>query len=160
MKSNRLRPWLPVVTGNESLISSAGGVLLAQTARVSGLERALAGELARWRRDRSVHHPAKTVLDLAITIALGGDCAADIALLRSQPGVFGVVASDPTVSRRVTDLAEGGDPALEAIRAAHAHAREWVWDKAGAPRAEDDLIVVDLDATLITAHSPALGTGS
>jgi hypothetical protein len=57
---------------------------------------------------RAVHDPAKILLDLAITVALGGDCAADIALLRSQPGVFGLVASDPTVSRVIDDLADAG----------------------------------------------------
>jgi hypothetical protein len=61
-------------------------------------------------------------VDLAVTVALGGDCAADIALLRAQPGVFGVVASDPTVSRVIDDLAEAGDGALTAIRAA----RVWI----------------------------------
>ena len=35
------------------------------------------------------------LVDLAIMVALGGDCAADIALLRAQSGVFGMVASDP-----------------------------------------------------------------
>ena len=39
---------------------------------------------------------------LAVTLAAGGDCATDIALLRTQPGVFGPVASDSTVHRTVT----------------------------------------------------------
>ncbi len=38
MKSDRLRPWLSVITGSESLISSAGAALLAQTAQISGLD--------------------------------------------------------------------------------------------------------------------------
>jgi hypothetical protein len=44
-----------------------------------------------------VHDPAKVVLELAVALGLGGDCLADIALLRAEPGVFGLVASDPTV---------------------------------------------------------------
>jgi hypothetical protein len=67
--------------------------------------------------------------------------------------VFGTVASDPTVSRTIADLAAAGPQALTAIRAAHAHARQRVWDHAGTPTAEHDLVVIDLDATLITAHS-------
>ena len=43
--------------------------------------------------------------DLSIAVALGGDCAADIALVRAQPEVFGPVASDPTVSRLICRLA-------------------------------------------------------
>jgi hypothetical protein len=47
-----------------------------------------------------VADPAKVVLDLAVTLALGGDCLADIALLRSAPGVFGPVASAPRSTPR------------------------------------------------------------
>ena len=47
----------------------------------------------------AIHDPAKVVCDLAITLALGGDCLADVALLRAEPDVYGQVASDPTMSR-------------------------------------------------------------
>ena len=50
--------------------------------------------------------------DLAVAVALGGDAAADIAVLRAQPGVFGPVASDPTVSRLIAALAADADAAL------------------------------------------------
>jgi hypothetical protein len=46
VKSNRLRPWLRVVAGGELLISSAGAVLLVQTARAIGLDRLLGKGLA------------------------------------------------------------------------------------------------------------------
>ena len=39
------------------------------------------------------------VMDLAVMLALGGDALADFALLRSEPGLYGPVASDATVSR-------------------------------------------------------------
>lgn len=38
-------------------------------------------------------------------LAMGGDCLADIALLRAEPGVFGPVALAPTVSCTVDALA-------------------------------------------------------
>ena len=59
----------------------------------------------RWRHPLAVHDPAKVVLDLAVTLALGGDCLADIAVLRAEPDVYGRVASDPTVSRAIDRLA-------------------------------------------------------
>lgn len=152
MKRTQWRPWLPVVASGESMISHAGGVLLAQTARVCGLDRALSQATRPWRRPRATHDPAKILLDLAITVALGGDCAADIAVLRSQPEVFGSVASDPTVSRGVDDLADAGTDALTAIRTARASARAWVWHRTGAPT-QDGWIVLDPDATLVTSHS-------
>jgi hypothetical protein len=33
-----------------------------------------------------------------VALALGGDCLADVAVLQAEPAVFGLVASDPTVS--------------------------------------------------------------
>ncbi len=152
MKRTQWRPWLPIVASRESMISTAGGVLLTQTARVSGLQRQLRAGVRPWRRSRAVHDPAKILLDLAITVALGGDSAADIALLRAQPEVFGLVASDPTVSRAIDDLAEADTPALTAIRAARAGARAWVWHQAGTPT-QDGWIVLDPDATILISHS-------
>ena len=90
-----------VEAGRESLISSTGASLLMQTAQVSGLVAGLSRQLRPWRAPRSIHDPGKTVLDLAIAIALGGDCLADAALVRAQPELFGAVASDPTISRLI-----------------------------------------------------------
>lgn len=49
--------------------------------------------------------PCEVVLDLALTLALGGDCLADVALLRAEAGLYGLVASDPRVSRTIDALA-------------------------------------------------------
>jgi hypothetical protein len=83
------------------------------------------------------------VLDLAVAVALGGDCAADVAVVRAQPGVFGLVASDPTVSRLVTTLTGDVEAALGAIASARAAARERVWGRAGAP-VQDGRVAIDL----------------
>src|SRR4051795_8099276 len=111
----------------ESLVSSAGGVLLRRTIELSGLNRSLWVAVSRWRPSRAFHDPGKVLLDVATAVALGGDCLADIAVVRSQPEVFGPVASDPTVSRLVAALAGDVDAATAAIRAARAAARERVW---------------------------------
>ena len=144
------------------LVSQAGAVLLWETMRVTGLGRGLSDGLARWRAPRAGHDPGKVIADLAAAVALGGDCLADIAVLREQPDLAGPVASDPVVSRLVRDLAADGPRALKAIRAARAAARERAWALAGdaAPGADGGLVTIDLDATLITAQLPALGTGS
>jgi hypothetical protein len=54
----------------------------------------LSAALERWRLPRAVHDPGKIVTDLTVVVALGGDCLADVAVVRSQPGLFGPVASD------------------------------------------------------------------
>jgi hypothetical protein len=93
-----------------------------------------------------------------VTLALGGDCLADIAMLRAEPGLFGPVASDPVVSRLVSGLAADAPRTLKAIRAA----RKRAWALAGqdAPGADGGLITVDIHATIVTAYSPALDTRS
>ncbi|WP_051098445.1 IS1380 family transposase [Sporichthya polymorpha] len=156
---SRVRSVPRVEAGGESLISSAGGALLLKTAVVSGLAGALSRGLAPWRAHRAVHDPGKTVLDLVVAIALGGDCLADLALVRAQPELFGPVASDPTVSRLIETLAADPDTAkatLGAIRAARAQARAWVWSRVD-PWAGQDRPVLDLDATLVGAHSEKEG---
>ena len=63
-----------------------------------------------------MHDPGKTVLDLAVAVALGGDCLADVAVVRAQPELFGPVASDPTVSRLIDALGGDAGAAVAAIR--------------------------------------------
>jgi len=119
-----------VSADGRGLVSQAGAILLWETMRVTGLSRSLPESLARWRAPRAVHDPGKIVADLAAALALGGDCLADIAMLREQPALAGPVASDPVVSRLVSTLAQDGPRALKAIRAA----RERAWRWPGTPR--------------------------
>lgn len=156
MKRSRGTRRLRVVVGSESLLSSTGGGLLLQTAEHLGLQKALSRELALWRAARATHDPGKIVLDLAVAIALGGDCLADLAAVRCQPDLFGHVASDPTVSRLIASLATDVDAALAAIRGARAQARARAWELAPVT-APDGWLVVDLDATLVDAHSEKEG---
>jgi hypothetical protein len=130
-------------------------VLLWETMRVTGLGRGLSQGLARWRAPRAVHDPGKIIADLAAALAVGGDCLADIGVLREQPHLAGPVASDPVVSRLVSALAGDLPRALKAIRAARAAARERAWALAGegAPGGTGRLVTVDLDATIVIAHS-------
>ncbi|MDH6129199.1 hypothetical protein P3T39_006188 [Kitasatospora sp. GP82] len=107
-------------------VSQAGAVLLVETARKAGLDAAISAALAPWRKTRAVHDPGKILLDVALAVALGGDCLSDVAMLRAEPAVFGPVSSDPTVSRLVDTLAAAGPPALAAIRRARAEVRERV----------------------------------
>jgi DDE family transposase len=151
-RSRRVR----VVAGSESLVSSAGAALLTETARVAGLDRSLSSALAPWRAPRAAHDPGKVLLDLAVAIALGGDCLADLAVVRAQPELFGPVASDPTVSRLIEVLAEDGDAAVAAIRRARREARRLVWAHR-CPVPSSGPVMVDLDATIVVAHSEKEG---
>lgn len=99
------------------VVSQAGGLLLCETVGAVGLDGELSAALASWRRPLATHDPGKIVCDLAVMLAVGGDCLADVALLRAEPGVYGLVASDPTVSRTIDALAADASRALAAIHA-------------------------------------------
>jgi hypothetical protein len=149
-----LYPRVRVQDDGRQVVSQAGSVLLVETVRKTGLDQAISQALAPWRKPRAVHDPGKAILDLALAVALGGDCLADIAMLRCEPAVFGPVASDPTVSRLIDTLAASGDKALQAVRSARSEVRSRVWSLAGkrAPNA-DGQVTIDLDGVLVIAHS-------
>jgi hypothetical protein len=149
------RPKIIVSADGRGVVAGAGGLLLAETLRVTGLGAGLSAGLARWRAPRAVHDLGKIIADLAVAVALGGDCLADVAVLRAEPELYGPVASDPVVSRTVATLAADAPRALKAIRSARAAARERAWALAGgrAPGADGGLVTVDLDATIVAAHS-------
>jgi hypothetical protein len=155
-------PCPDIDTAAAQVVSHAGAVLLTETIAVTGLGQALSAALARWRPRLAVHDPAKVLLDLAVGLAVGGDCLADIALLRSAPGVFGLVASDPTVSRTIDRLAQDAATVLAAIDTARAAARAQAWRLAGEDAPDHGIdagtpLIIDIDATLVTAHSDKQG---
>lgn len=158
MKNTGSYPRVHVDTAKVSAVGQAGGILLTETIRASGLDRGLSEALDRWRKPLAVHDPGKIILDLAVSLVLGGEALSDIAVLRGEPGVYGSVASDPTVSRLIAALAQDADKAVTAIGSARQQARARAWALAGdhAPghqRSVEDPLIIDLDATLITAHS-------
>ena len=161
MKRNCV-PNLVLDPARESLISSSGALLLKETSRVTGLGRGLCRALSPWRPVRASHDPGDVVLDVALAVALGGDCLADVAAVRSQPHVFGTVASDPTVSRVFAALAIDVDDTVAAIRNVRANARAAAWARrrplGGTPgKRTGGQVIVDIDATLVAAHSDKEG---
>lgn len=156
--TTRIYPVIKVDAATVPAVAQAGGVLLARTALVSGLAGALRAALALWRKPFARHEPAKVLLDLAISLALGGDACRDVALLRAEPDLYGSVASDATISRTIATLAADVGSVEKAVAAARTAARNQVWHRAGAQAPNHAAcatapLVIDLDATLIMAHS-------
>jgi hypothetical protein len=153
-----LYPRVRVDGAAAGLVSQAGAAVLVETVRAVGLDTALSQVMGPWRKPTAVHDPGKVLTDLTLMLALGGDCLADIALLREEPALFGPVASDATVSRTIAALATDASRALAAIDAARAQVRARAWQLAGqrAPdhgQSQARPVVIDVDATLVTAHS-------
>jgi len=93
-KATGFYPCPDVDGAGTQVVSQAGALLLTGTIATVGLDRALSTALQAWQAWLAVHDPAKVLLDLALGLAVGGDCLADVAVLRAEPGVFGLVASD------------------------------------------------------------------
>src|SRR5262249_6066143 len=108
------------------------------------------------------------LVSLAVSIVLGATSVSDINLLAHQVGVFGDPPSDSTVRRTLDGL---DSATLKRVAKARARVRRHVWDLlAKRPggfawllvpgRLLTGWIVIDLDATLITAHSDKQGAAA
>ncbi len=164
-------PWdhaLKVAGDGTGLVGHAGAVLLRKAADQAGLTAWL-GAALREKGTSPMFDRGIVLVSMAAAIALGATSMSDIAVLAHLAPVLGTAPSGPTV-RRALDLA-GGTAMLDRIARARARARAHVWTliegtAAGFPwlviagKALTGWVVIDMDATLITAYRPALGTGS
>ncbi len=164
MQDTRWDHALTVTGEGEGLLGHAGAVLLRKLADRAGLTAALMPALARPGRfpvvDRGV-----ALVSMAVAIVLGATSMNDITLLDHHAAVLGAGPSDTTV-RRTLELA---DPAtLDKIARVRARVRAHVWSliaatPAGFPwlavagKMLAGWLVIDLDATLVTAHSDKEG---
>lgn len=131
VKRTELVERVQIVADADRLTSRAGTVLLVGLADRVGLTGALSRAMGGVRKRRSRRDPGRTLRDLAVMLADGGDCLADLSALRDQPSLFGDVCSDATAWRA---LAAVDGEQLAAVRRARATARARVWGLAGAPK--------------------------
>lgn len=146
VKRNPLSQTVDVTADGVGLISHAGAFLVTELADRIGLTGALSQALAPTRERHSAHDPGRVLRDLVVSIADGGDCVSDLGVMRGQEALFGAVASE-TTAHRVLDSIDGDR--LEEIRAARARARASAWVAGASPES----LILDIDATLIDAHS-------
>ena len=150
MKRTRRHARLVVSADGSNVVNHVGARLLADLADAVGLTGGLSAAMAATKQRRRGHDRGEVLADLAVMIADGGDAISDLAVLRNQPGLFGEVASTPTAWRTLEAIDAA---ALERIATARALARRRVW----AAGADPGFYVIDIDATLVTAHSDKQG---
>lgn len=150
MQRNRRVRRILVTPDGTGVVSHAGAFLVSQLADRVGLTAAFSTAMASTRRRAGGHDPGHILRDLAVMLADGGDCISDLAVLREQSALFGDVASTATAWRTLDAVDEA---ALDRLRAARAAAREQAWAAGAAPAQ----VILDLDATLVTAHSEKEG---
>jgi len=153
--------------------SADGGGVVAHASNVAtrlladqvGLTGALSGAMAR-RGFTPKHARGRVLVDVAVLIAGGGEAIADIDVLRHQSEVLGPVASAPTVWRALGEITP---TVAKRVDKARAKVRAHVWSQlpGGLPPAskvaDTDLgntVVLDVDATLVAAHSEKEGAAS
>jgi hypothetical protein len=134
----------------------AGAIAVRLLADRVGLTDAVSAAVNR-RGFIPVHDRGRVWLDVATMLTAGGEAIADIDTLRYQREVLGPVASPPTVWRMLDEMTPA---ALMRVEKARARIRRHVWGLfpavppsrvAGVDLGE--VIVLDADATLVTAHS-------
>lgn len=146
VKRRRRRPALKITGDGAGVANHAGARLLADLADEIGLTGALSTAMAPTKQRRRGHDRGEVLTDLIVAIADGAETISDLATLRDQPDLFGPVASHPTVWRT---LAAIDDAVLTRIKTARAQARATAW----AAGADPGFYVIDIDATLVGAHS-------
>lgn len=101
------RPKIVVAADGRGVVGHAGARLLADLADVTGLTGAFSDALASLRVRQSGHDPGRVAVDVAVTLADGGEAITDLAVLRDQAELFGSVASDPTAWRLLSKMDDG-----------------------------------------------------
>ena len=161
VKANRTAGRFDVTDDGSGVEGRAGLSLPAQVANHVGLTRALSEALSGVRSWRE-HDPGVVARDLAVMLIDGGEATADLA--PRDADLFGEhagqrTASQPTAWRTIEAVA-ADELALTRVEDALAGVREHVWGLPGGapPVLTDDEqagepLCVDLDATLVTAHS-------
>ena len=137
---------LRVTGGDRQTVSHAGTHLLGELADRVGLTCGYSAVVPCAGERAFGHDRGRLLAQVALMLAAGGRCVADMAALRDQPDVFGDVASAPTIWRAFDAI---DDAVLDRLRTARGQARAKVW-AAGAAPAE---VVFDVDASLVEIHS-------
>ena len=121
MKITGLYPRVRVDTSATAAIGQAGGVPLIRTVAVTGLDRLLSAALSRWRKPLAIHDPGEIINDLALSLALGGDCLADLACC--VPSRASTVASSLAIDAAL----RGNSPAWLRQASAYRHRYRSHW---------------------------------
>lgn len=164
MQSTAWSKDLRVSADGSGVVSHVGAALLRMLADRTGLTGALSDALSR-RGWWPGHDRGRVAVDLAVMIADGGEAICDIDVQRHQGEVFGPVASAATCWWALDEI---GEVQLRRIAQARAQVRARVWALLGAvlpARAAgrdvgDGTVVLDVDSTIVLAHSDKEGAAA
>ncbi len=138
-----------VEPGGAGVVAHVGLHALGAFADRMGLGDALS-RVIPWRGGGfPVHDRGKVLVQMALTLAGGGESCLDVEHLRIGNDLFGSVPSDTTVARTFHEIAP---ETRAAIAKATAGVRAEVWRRCAATTGVSP-VVLDIDASLVEIHS-------
>jgi DDE family transposase len=135
--------------GGDQVVAHVGLHALGSLADRLGVGELLSARIPLPGARLPLHDRGKVMVQAMLMLAGGGEACSDIERLRSQPTLFGAVASDSTLYRTIRSL----DAAtLAGVWEAMAQARSGVWRRSSATTGTAP-VILDLDASLVDIHS-------
>jgi hypothetical protein len=138
-----------VECGGDQVVAHVGLHALGGLADRLGLGDALSARVVATGEGYRLHDRGKVLVQAMLMLAGGGESCADIEHLRSQPDLFGDVASDSTLYRTFRRI---DAVTLAGLWEAMAECRAKVWRRSGATTGTST-VVLDIDASLVEIHS-------
>jgi hypothetical protein len=138
-----------VEQGGDQVVAHVGLHALGAFADRLKLGDSLSARIVQPGERLPVHDRGKVLTQAMLMLAGGGEACSDIEHLRSQPALFGAVASDSTLYRtfRQIDAAT-----LAGLWEAMAEVRTRVWRRSSATTGKP-AVVLDIDSSLHQVHS-------
>ncbi len=142
---------VPVVVegGGDQVVAHVGLHALGGFADRLGLGASLSARIPVTGERLPVHDRGKVLVQAMLMLAGGGEACADIEHLRSQPALFGSVASDSTLYRSLRHI-DGST--LAGVWEAIGEVRARVWRRSSATTGTAT-VVLDIDSSLHQIHS-------
>lgn len=135
-----------VAVGGRQIAAQVGTHLVGRVAELLDLPFELSEAMRPTVQRCSKHDRGRLLTQVALTLAAGGRCVTDTAVLRNQPSLFGEVASDATEWRTFDAIDE---PTLSRLRDGRAAATSRLLERVD----DDQPVVIDVDASLFEVHS-------
>ena len=151
-------PRTLLATSDQNLVSHAGVKPLLSFMDALGINHLGEDRLGQSVPDGARHRPGAIIAALIAMLAAGGEHVSDLDMLRTSPGLFGQVASNATVSRFFDRINNDVEVFEHGFATLAAELRHRVWHTAGErgpgrTYTARDPLIIDMDHTLITAHS-------
>jgi hypothetical protein len=138
-----------VEPGGTGVVAHVGLHALGSFADRLGLGDALSSRIPWAGGGFPVHDRGKVLVQMALTLAGGGESCLDIEHLRIGEDLFGSVPSDTTVARTFHEI---GSSTRSGIAEAMAERRAEVWSRSSATTGTEP-VLLDIDASLVEIHS-------